>query len=192
MIGWCDMKRIFIFALLVSLLFGCSSNNDNYDCALQLRNKLLVSETCRFDTRIIADYGDSFCTFLLHNEIDNRLNLKFTVLEPDTISGISGTISQDGGGVTFDDKVLLFQLLMDQELTPVCAPWLLYKTLVGGIINAEGSKDGLTQVIYDDVFSSEPYQAYVMFNSLGVPSDCEFVWNGRRFLTIEVSNFEIV
>ena len=67
---------------------------------------------------------------------DSSGNLTFTVVKPETISGITGTLSGDGGNLTFDDTALHFELMAENQLSPVSAPWILIKTLRNGYITS--------------------------------------------------------
>lgn len=186
------MKRFVVVFISICLLFGCGNENREDHQAIEIRKTLQTAKGCSFDSRITADYGDSVCVFDLNCIFDNAGNLTFTALQPDTISGITGTVSNEGGHLTFDDNLLLFDLLLDEQLTPVCAPWLLYKTLIGGVIKGVDNDVDGNCVIYADVFSGETFDLYAWFQADGKPESCEIVWLGRRILTIEISNFTIL
>ena len=105
------LKRYIIFVLLLLSLSGCANQQNEDSHALTLRSQLMKSNGCSFDATITADYGEYACTFTVHAEVDSSDDLKFTVLKPDSISGITGTLSKETGYLTFDDKVLLMQML---------------------------------------------------------------------------------
>ena len=117
---------------VIFLLSGCKSANAPTDRVFALRSRILDSNGCSFHTTVSADYGDKIYTFSMDCVTDKDGNLAFTVTEPTTIAGITGKITVVGGSITFDDKVLAFQSIADDQVTPVMAPWLFIKTLRSG------------------------------------------------------------
>ena len=125
------MKRIICMILMLFLLSGCSGDSGNMDRAMALRGKLQQKEIS-FDATITADYGDKIHTFSVQCQADVQGNLKFTVTEPETIAGISGSVAKGSGKLTFDDQVLAFDILADGLISPVSGPWVMVETLRGG------------------------------------------------------------
>ena len=125
------MKRIVGILMLLVLLTGCAGGNSKLDRAMALRAKML-SQGVSFDAEILAVLGDKSYTFVMNCRTDTQGNMTFTVARPETIAGISGSISASGGKLTFDDTVLAFPLMAEGQVTPVSAPWILVKTLRGG------------------------------------------------------------
>ena len=123
------MKRIVTAVCLVLFLTGCAGVDDSLDRAMALRAKLLASQGVRFDAEITADYGDSTYTFSMTCSSDNQGNVSFAVVQPESIAGISGTVSAEGGKLTFDDKILAFDILADGLISPVSGPWVMMETL---------------------------------------------------------------
>ena len=167
------MKR-FISAFLLLCLFGCSST-EHIDPALQLRHRLLNCETCRFDAIITADYGDKVYSFSLNCTMDSNGDVSFCVVQPDTINGITGKISANGGALTFDDQVLAFPTLADGQLSPVSGPYLLIKTLRSGYIRACGEEEDLWKLQISDSYAQR----------------ADILYAGRRYLAMQIENFEI-
>ena len=92
-------------------LCGCGNEKGNMETALQLRNQLLQCERCTFQADITADYGEQLHRFVADCHADSDGNIYFTVMEPETIAGITGEIHASGGRLTFDDTALGFPLL---------------------------------------------------------------------------------
>lgn len=170
-------------------LTACTWQKGADDPGMSLRKNLMNGNGCSFRCKVTADYGDSISAFSMDCVSSQNEDMTFTLLAPETIQGIGGEISHGEGALTFEDKVLIVQLLADGQLTPLCSPWLMVRTLMRGVIRASGS-DG--EVIYDDVYSDEPFQMFAEFTEGGVPAQCAFVWQGRRILTVEVESFEIL
>ena len=184
------MRRVFAFVLTVMTLFGCSKNSETIEPGLKLREQLLNSKGCSFEAKITADYGDELYSFSMQCSFDSVGNLSFTVNEPESINGISGTVSLEGGRIAFDDKVVAFPLLTDDQLTPISSPWLFMNTLRGGYLRACEETKNEIHLIYDDSYESDALQVDVYITEKYVPIHGEFLFRGRRIITIDVTNFK--
>lgn len=159
------------------------------DSALSMRNKILSAKECSFQAEITADYGDEIQTFSLSCNTDALGNLTFTVVKPETISGISGKIDETGGGIKFDETILAFPLLADDQLSPVSAPWILMRALRSGYIASCGEADDLFRATIYDSYAEDALQLEIWFDNELKPVRGEFIWEGRRILTVVVSDF---
>lgn len=159
------------------------------DKLLSFRQKLIQSNRSSFECTVTADYGDQVYSFTLLCDFDQKGNMRFSVLEPESISGVTGTVDSNGGNLTFDDKILGFPLLADGYLTPVSAPWLLMKTLRSGYIESWGElKDGWLISLYDS-YEENTMQVDIISDPEMNPVSAEFIWDGRRILSLTVSDF---
>ena len=184
------MKRLLAILVIFLLLFsGCAQNDDIADPALSLRTKLLSSNGCSFDVTITADYEDSLQSFTLHCFFDKQGSMSFSVLQPESISGISGKVAANGGQITFDDQVLMFSLLADGQITPVSAPWVFMKSLRGGYIKSYTDSDSQRRISIDDSYQEDPLHLDIWMNTDKIPIRCEILWRGRRILSLDVKNF---
>ena len=77
------MKKAVICLLFAILLGGCSASSNQLERAMELRSKILSTESCCFDAEITADYGDKIYTFSMSCQADDQGNLEFTVTEPE-------------------------------------------------------------------------------------------------------------
>lgn len=185
------MKKSALSVFLLLLLTGCANARSGIDRAMELRGQLLTSTACSFRTVVTADYGETVCTFSMDCSADDSGNLLFTVTEPETIAGITGTISQQGGELTFEDTALDFPMLADGQLAPVSGPWVLWKTLRGGYLTAAGWDDELLRLTIDDSYEENALQVDVWLDDGNCPVWAEIVYDGRRILTMDVENFTI-
>lgn len=183
------MKRLVSMLVLVILLAGCGGTNEELDRAMALRAKLLASAGCSFDAVITADYGDKLHDFAVSCISDGQGNVTFTVKEPETIAGITGKLSGDGGKLTFDDTALAFPLLADGQVTPVSAPWLFLKTLRGGYVRSCGMDGDQLRFSVDDSYEEDALHLDIWLGEGDVPNRCEIVFDDRRILSLQVSNF---
>lgn len=185
------MKRAAALLCLVAMLSGCSSENTELERGMALRSKLLSAESVSFDAEILADYGDKLHTFSLACQADSLGTLTFAVMAPESISGISGSISQEGGKLTFADTALHFDLMADEAFSPVSAPWILLKTLRSGYLTSAGMEDGALRLTIDDSYEDDALQVDIWLDSADLPVRAEILQNGRRILSLSVSNFQI-
>lgn len=182
------MKRICILLCVLLLLTGCSEKDRDMDRAINLRSKIL-SHGISFDAQITADYGDKTYSFTMNCQVDNQGNLTFKVVEPELISGITGTVSATGGKLKFDDVSLAFDLMADGQFSPVSGPWLLIKTLRSGYLTSCNQEGEMFRLSIDDSYKEDALHLDVWLDGQDLPVRGEIMWQGRRLLTIAVKNF---
>ena len=186
------MKRLLSMLVLVVALAGCAGGNEELARAMILRAKLLAASGCSFEAVITADYGDKIHCFAVSCTSDGQGNVNFTVAEPETIAGITGTISGDGGKLTFDDTALAFELLADGQVTPVSAPWLLIRSLRGGYVTACGMDGEQVRVSVDDSYEEDALHLDIWLGEGDLPIHGEILYQNRRILSLEVKNFKLL
>lgn len=172
--------------------FGCAPNGGVTERGMTLREKLLASKGCTFTAGITADFGENQYSFVMDCQTDSGGNLHFTVVSPENISGIQGRIDETSGKLTFDETVLAFPLLAQGEIAPATAPWLFWKSLLGGYIQACGEdKDGF-RITIDDSFRGENLQLDVWLDENNTPLSAQILWQGRSILFLSISQFRTV
>lgn len=184
------MKRLCSLLVMMSLfLVGCGQE-DQMDQAMELRKKLLNSSGCTFEAVVTADYGEDIYTFTMMCSQDAEGKFTFTVKEPDTISGITGTISEENGHLVFDEQVLLFETVCEGQITPVTAPWLVIHTLRSGYLTACGKDGDNLKLSIDDSYREDALHLDIWADPMGKPIRGEILWKDRRVLTVDIRNFE--
>ena len=186
------MKKLWILAAVL-ILFGCSGESSELNRGMALREKLLNCESCSFTAEVTADFGDKIYVFILSCQGNKDGSLSFSVVKPESISGISGTLSAGGGKITFDeDRAVAFPMLAEGEVTPVSGPWILYNTLRSGYISACGMEGERLRLTLNDSYEEEALQVDVWLDAGDRPETAEILWRGRRVLTVCVTDFQIV
>ena len=186
------MKRFLSVIILVLLLCGCGNNDSEMGFILSFRQRLLGGNGCTFTAEITADYGDEMYQFTVQCQGDKQGNLTFTVTKPDSISGITGSITDLGGSFTFDGTALAFPPIADGYITPVTAPWIFLKTLRSGYIASCAKTDKMLYLQIDDSYSEKALHLDIWFDESGVPVRAEILWEGRRILSLIVRDFMIL
>ena len=186
------MKRLVCLIILLTVLCGCRNNTDQIGSMLRFRQRLLDGSGCSFTAEITADYGEEIYQFTAQCQGDKQGNLKFSVIEPESISGITGTITDLGGTLTFDGTALAFEPIADGQLTPVTAPWILLKTLRSGYIASCVSEGNMTYLQIDDSYSERALHLDIWLNENDIPVRGEILWEGRRILSLIVRDFTIL
>ena len=185
------MKKLLTVLCLLLVLPGCSAGEKDLQRAMDLRKNLLEGEGCSFLCHITADYGDAIHKFSVSCRGDTQGNVHFTVTAPETISGITGTISDRGGQITFDETALQFDLLRDQQLSPVSAPWIFLKTLREGYLMNAGMEEDLLHVGARDSYEEDALLVDLWLGPGDLPQRAEMLYRNRKILTLEIEDFRI-
>ncbi len=156
---------------------------------MALRSKILQAEECSFSVDITADYGDKLHSFSMDCVGDAQGNVRFTVTAPETLAGITGTVSETGGKLTFDGTALCFPLLADGALSPVSGPWVLLKTLRGGYLTSVAQEEELLHLTINDSYADDALVLDIWAGE--APVRAEILFDGRRILTLDVKDFSI-
>lgn len=186
------MKRVLAVFMILLTLTGCTGSSSELDRAINLRDAMLKGNGCTFETVITADYGDKVYSFRMKCRSDSSGRVVFEVMHPETIAGISGTLANEGGKLTFDDQALMFEMLADGQITPVSAPWLFVHTLRSGYIKACGKNEDGLHIQIDDSYQEDALHLDVYTNKSDIPIRAELMWQGRRIVSMDVENFTIL
>lgn len=186
------MKRNLAFLLLLTVLLSGCGGNSELDRAMTMRERLLSANGCTFDAEITADYGDKVYSFSMSCQTDQDGTVAFTVNQPESISGITGEVSGNGGKLTFDESALAFELLADGQITPVSVPWLLIHTLRSGYLTSCGTDGENLRVSIDDSYEEDALHLDIWLDSEDLPVRGEVIWQERRILSLEVKNFTLL
>ena len=186
------MRKLLAVFFAVVFLSGCSGEDQSLDKAMSMRARLLDSQGCSFRAVITADYGDKLYEFVMQCSTDSEGALSFTVTSPETIAGITGTISSGEGKLIFDDQALVFSLLADGQVTPVSAPWIFIKALRSGYLSACTKTENGLRLAVDDSYEEDALHLDIWTDETEIPIYCEILWQGRRVVSLDIKNFTYV
>lgn len=184
------MKRIILLLVPILLMTGCGADRLQ-EQALNLRSRCLGAQECSFRVEITADYIDTVEEFTLECTADSEGVVSFTVVEPEEIQGITGSVSGEEGALTFDDQVLAFPLMADEHLSPVSGPWILMKALRSGYIQSYVEEDGLLHLTMNDSYADDALTVDVWVQD-GIPVAAEISWLGKRAVSMEIEELTFV
>lgn len=182
------MKRIVWLLMAVLCFSGCSSENRALEEGLEFRDRLLEAQGCQFTAEITADYGQTLYSFGMECQADEIGAMTFQVTSPESISGITGTISDTGGALTFADTALQFDLMADDQLTPVSSPWILLRTMRSGYITSACWEEELLRLSIDDSYEEDALHLDIWLEE-GIPVRGDILYDGKRILALDVKSF---
>lgn len=186
------MRKILMCITVMILLTGCRSNEGQADAVMNLRQRISTCTSCEFDAGILADFGEFTYQFKLKCNTDSSGVLHFSVAEPESISGIRGTIDLQGGKIHFENNALGFPVLADGELSPVSGPWIFLRGLQSGYLSSWGMDGDSLKISIDDVLEGNPLRLDVWMDGENIPNYAEILWNKRRILSLNIENFRCV
>lgn len=182
------MRKGLLPSLLISFILLCGCAGPETDPGLALRSRILEKGCC-FDAEITADYGDSLSVFSVACEADSQGKTTFTVTAPESIAGISGTLSAGTGKLLFEDRAVAFPLLADGLLTPAAAPWIFVRTLRSGNLIAAGREEDQTRLSIDDSFREDALRLDIWLDQADDPVRADICYAGQRYLSMNLTNF---
>ena len=186
------MKRLALLVCLVVMLSGCRGTSDAMSECLAFRDKLLNSNGCSFQTEITADYGDAIHLFSMDITADSQGNADFSIIGPESISQITGSISQSGAALTFDEVALAFPLLADGQLSPVASPWIFLKTLRSGYITSVCREGTLLHMTIDDSYADDALTLDIWIDDAQLPVHAQVLYREKSILSLSVKNFHLL
>lgn len=188
------MKRVGALLLLLLLpgLLGCTGGSDDpLERAMDFRARLLGAEGCSFLGQVTADYGQEVHSFTLSCDVSSQGVVSFTVTAPQSISGITGSITGTEGRLQFSDTVLPFSPLAEGELSPVAAPWVIWQSWYTGYISICGQETGAVRMTVESVFREKPLVVETWLgDEFGLPLSAEICYNGHKLLSMTLSDFQ--
>ncbi len=185
------MKRIFAAITAIFLLCGCRADQSAMDRGISFRDKLL-SQECSFQAQIDAYYSDALYSATVNCQMYRNGKMDFTVLSPESISDIKGTVDAEKGQLVFEDAVIAFPLLADGQVSPITGPWVMLKALRSGFLNGAGKDGELLQLSLDDSYGENPLHVNVWLDGSDMPVNADIYWNERRVLSIKVTQFRFL
>ena len=184
--------RRWLCLVLVVLLTGCAGKNEPLEKGLAFREMLLASSGCSFTAEVTADYGDKVQIFTMQCTANQQGSLEFTVIAPESISGVAGHVDSDGGKLDFADMVLAFPLLAEETLSPVSAPWIMVSALREGYLTSACMEGDILRLTLNDDYDADALQLDIWLDKENRPVQADIMQEGKRILTVVVTDFQIL
>lgn len=182
-------RTVFTLALCLTLLLGgCGGEESAVSPAIEFRAALVQADGCSFNAEIEADFGTYVQTFTVACQASADGSAVLTLLAPETIAGITATVTEDGGRITFDGMAAEFGLLANGEVTPAAAPALTALCWSAEYISTAGYEDELYRVTYEKGFDEKTLLVDTWFKN-EVPIYAEVCYNEQRILRLTITDF---
>ncbi len=176
--------------LCLLVLTGCAPSQKNADAATAFRAALLESGGCTFVCRVTADFGETVQIFALDCAYDTaRGAVDFTVLEPQSLAGITATVTDEGAAVTYDGMAMELGLLAGESVMPAAAPALAAVCWTDAPITAVGAENDRTRVTYERTLCGRRLTVDTWLEN-GLPISAQVCYNQQCILKLEFSEFQ--
>lgn len=185
------MKKIALVLALLVFLSGCSDTQEELNSVIRLCAQM-QEKGCQFTAVITADYEEYLYCFTLACQADSNGAVVFEVLSPESIAGIRGEIAANAGKLTFDDVALAFPLLANDQITPIAAPWVFVKTLLGGYLQSAVREKDMLHLTANDSFLEDALLLDIWLDENMIPIRADILYRERKILSIAVEEFEIL
>lgn len=184
-------RALAIITVCVLCLSGCKEEKTLLAEAIEFRADLVQSGGCRFTAELTADYGETVQEFTLSCQTDAQGTTLLTVLEPQTLAGISATVTDEGGKIQYDGLGMEFGLLANDNVIPAAAPCMVVSCWTKEYIASAGQEDARYRVSYQKNFDEKMLTVDTYFEK-GIPICAEVCYNNSRVLKMMISDFSFL
>ena len=172
------------------LLCGCKSTESYLEDAIEFRSTLVQAGGCSFRAAITADFTDYVETFTVDCDCDADGTTRLSVVAPENLQGITATVSDRGGKITFDGLSVDFGLLAGGNVIPAAAPAIAVASWTGEYIAAAGMEDEVYRVTYEKDFDRKQVRVDTSFKN-GLPISSEICYNNQNILQFSITEFKM-
>ena len=183
-----NLRRILSLCVVLVLLTGCKGEESLLAHGVSFRGSLVAAGGCSFRAHITADYGPEIQNFTLDCQSDGNGIVHFSVVDPETIAGITGTMEGEEGTITYDGLQLAFPLLVYDRISPVAAPAFVVHCWLKEFILSAGIHGEQYRVTYEKKIQDKVLLIDTYFEK-DIPISAELCYNGYRILNIQITDF---
>lgn len=158
--------------------------------AIKFRAALVQAGGCAFHAEVTAESGETVDLFAMDCQADSDGTTRWVMTAPETIAGVTATVTDGGGTITYDGMAVEFGLLANGNVIPAAAPTLAATCWTGEYIAAAGDEDGRYRVTYEKNFDEKRLVLDTWFEN-GVPICTEVCYNHQRILKLTISEFSM-
>lgn len=182
-------RRMALVLAICLLLCGCTATDLAMNEAIEFRSALVQSGQCSYTAKICADFGETVEEFTLSCSSLADGTTELTILEPQTLAGLTATVTNAGGTVTYDGMAVAFGLLADGALAPAAAPALTVACWSSEYIAYAETLDSGIRVTYEKGYDAAAIQVDTWFEN-SLPIYAEVCYNGERVVQMTFSDFQ--
>ena len=175
--------------LLLISLCACRKQDSAMQKALDFRSALLAAGGCSFAAEVTADYGGTVEKFSGTCRCRTDGSADMTLTAPESIAGVTASVSKDGAKLSFGDTSVAFGTLANGNLAPMAAPYILGACFAGEYIESAGTEDGYCHVVYRKGYDDTELRVDVWLSDEPAPVQCEISYRGQKALTASLSEF---
>lgn len=172
------------------LLCGCKSTESYLEDAIEFRSSLVQAGGCSFRAEITADFTDYVEMFTVDCDCDADGTTRLTIVSPENLQGITATVTDRGGKITFEGMAVDFGLLADGNLIPAAAPAIAVTCWSSEYIASAGTVDTLYRVTYEKDFQQKRVDVDTCFKN-GLPISSEICYNNQNMLKFTITEFKL-
>ena len=186
------MRRVFAILTVVSVLLcvGCGSTESHLEEAITFRAELVQAGGCTFQSQITADYGDQVERFTVNCQGDAEGTVHLTIVEPAVLEGVTATVTEGGGAITYDGLSVDFGLLAQGNVIPAAAPSIVLTCWLSEYISAAGQEGEYYRVTYQKDYEEKQLIVETYFKN-GLPNYAEVCYNNQGVLKLQFSEFQL-
>lgn len=181
-----------IFAVLMMtlclLLTSCSAAENAMQDALAFREVLQEAGGCSFTAAVVTEVEERGYAFTMSARYAAGGPTTLTVLAPDTIAGISATMTDRDAVLSFDGVELSFGTLDDAMTTPLYAPLVFGQCWDTAYIDCAGADGDFYRVTYRLGYEQDELILETWFDA-SVPVRCEIYREETLLLSATVEDF---
>lgn len=185
------MRRKTIAVLMMTLcllLTSCSAAENAMQDALTFREVLQEAGGCSFKATVVTEVEDRGYSFTMASRYAVGGPATITILDPETIAGISATMTDRDAVLAFDGMELDFGTLDDAMSTPLYAPLVFGQCWDTAYIDCAGADGDFYRVTYRLGYEQEELILETWFSG-GVPVRCELYRQETMLLSAAVEDF---
>lgn len=175
--------------LLCVFLCGCSAEENVVSQAVEFRAALVQAGGCSYTAQISADFGGTVEEFTVSCRSLADGTTELTILAPETLEGITATVTDSGGKITYEGMAVDFGLLANNSLAPAAAPSLIAACWSSEYIAFAGMEEELYRVTYEKGFDEGALKVDTWFEN-SLPIYAEVCYNNTRILRLTITEFQ--
>ena len=176
-----------VLTIMTLLLSSCGAGNNGMQDALRFRTELTEHGGCSFLAQITAEVEERGYVFALQSSCGDS-ETKLTVVTPESIAGISATVTELNATLSFEDVALDFGRMDDVLTSPLYLPWLLHDAWCSSYIDCAGDDGGMNRVTYLWGSGEEELVIETWFSD-SIPVHAEIYRGERMLLSVRVEEF---